>query len=74
MELLIHVYKIYLSIALQLLAATLTLPQAPFVDFLGLAIAIISAILAIYLGINATWLVFCSALIGWGASLLGYTR
>ncbi|MEH2404175.1 hypothetical protein [Nostoc sp.] len=66
-------YKIYLNITLQLLAATLTLPQAPFVDFLGLAIAIVSAILAIYLSINAAWLVFGSALIGWGASLLGYT-
>ena len=47
----------YLNITLQLLAATLTLPQAPFVDFLGLAIAIVSAILAIHLGINAAWLV-----------------
>ncbi|NEU79347.1 chromate efflux transporter [Nostoc sp. UIC 10630] len=59
---------------LQLGAATLTLPQAPFVDFLGLAIAIVSAILAIHFRINAAWLVFGSALIGWGATLLGYTR
>ncbi|MHC5737531.1 chromate efflux transporter [Nostoc sp.] len=59
---------------LQLGAATLTLPQAPFVDFLGCAIAIVSAILAIHFRINAAWLVFGSALIGWGASLLGYTR
>ncbi|MEH2176526.1 chromate efflux transporter [Nostoc sp.] len=59
---------------LQLGAATLTLLQAPFVDFLGLAIAIVSAILAIHFRINAAWLVFGSALIGWGASLLGYTR
>ncbi|MEH2009363.1 chromate efflux transporter [Nostoc sp.] len=59
---------------LQLGAATLILPQAPFIDFLGLAIAIVSAILVIRLGINAAWLVFGSALIGWGASLLGYTR
>jgi chromate transporter len=59
---------------LQLGAATLTLPQAPFVDFLGLAIAIVSAILAIHFRINAAWLVFGSAFIGWGASLLGYTR
>ncbi|MHC5934419.1 chromate efflux transporter [Nostoc sp.] len=58
---------------LQLGAATLTLPQAPFVDFLGLAIAIISAILAIGFRLNAAWLVFGSALIGWGASLLDYT-
>ncbi|MEH2258859.1 chromate efflux transporter [Nostoc sp.] len=59
---------------LQLGAATLTLPQHPFVDFLGLAIAIVSAILAIHFRINAAWLVFGSAFIGWGASLLGYTR
>jgi chromate transporter len=59
---------------LQLGAATLTLPQAPFVDFLGLAIAIVSAILAIHFRINAAWLVFGSAFIGWGATLLGYTR
>ncbi|MHC5766808.1 MAG: chromate efflux transporter [Nostoc sp.] len=59
---------------LQLGAATLTLPQAPFVDFLGLAIAIVSAILAIHFRINAAWLVFGSAFIGWGASLLGYTQ
>ncbi|MEH2088124.1 chromate efflux transporter [Nostoc sp.] len=58
----------------QLGVATLTLPQAPFVDFLGLAIAIVSAILAIHFRINAAWLVFGSAFIGWGASLLGYTR
>ncbi|QKQ74856.1 chromate efflux transporter [Nostoc sp. TCL240-02] len=59
---------------LQLGAATLRLPQAPFVDFLGLAIAIVSAILAIRFRINAAWLVFGSAFIGWGVTLLGYTR
>ncbi|MEH2193288.1 MAG: chromate efflux transporter [Nostoc sp.] len=59
---------------LQLGATTLTLPQAPFVDFLGLAIAIVSAILAIHFRFNAAWLVFGSAFIGWGASLLGYTH
>lgn len=59
---------------LQLGTATLTLPQSPFIDFLGLAIAIVSAILAIHFRINAAWLVFGSAFIGWGASLLGYTR
>ncbi|MEH2284327.1 MAG: chromate efflux transporter [Nostoc sp.] len=57
----------------QLGTATLTLPQAPFVDFLGLAIAIVSAILAIHFRINAAWLVFGSAFMGWGASFLGYT-
>ncbi|MEH2318643.1 chromate efflux transporter [Nostoc sp.] len=59
---------------LQLGAATLTLPQAPFADFLGFAIAIVSAILAIRFHLNAACLVFGSALIGWGASLLGYTQ
>ncbi|MFN6461675.1 MAG: chromate efflux transporter [Nostoc sp. DedVER02] len=59
---------------LQLGVATLTLPQAPFIDFLGLAITIVCAILAIHFRINAAWLVFGSAFIGWGASLLGYTR
>ncbi|MDZ8070852.1 MAG: chromate efflux transporter [Nostoc sp. DedQUE08] len=59
---------------LQLGIVTLTLPQAPFVDFLGLAIAIVCAILAIHFRINAAWLVFGSAFIGWVASLLGYTR
>ncbi|MEH1824665.1 MAG: chromate efflux transporter [Nostoc sp.] len=59
---------------LQLGTATLTLRQAPFVDFLALAIAIVSAILAIRFRINAAWLVFGSAFIGWGASLLGYIR
>lgn len=57
----------------QLGTATLTLPQAPFVDFLGLAIAIVSAILAIHFRINAAWLVFGSAFMGLGASFLGYT-
>ncbi|MCW5316754.1 chromate efflux transporter [Nostoc sp. KVJ3] len=59
---------------LQLGITTLTLPQSPFVDFLGLAIAIVSAILAIHVGINSIWLVFGSALIGWGASFFGYIR
>ncbi|MBN3943198.1 chromate transporter [Nostoc sp. NMS9] len=59
---------------LQLGVGTLTLLQHPFVDFLGLAIAIVSAILAIHFRINAAWLVFGSAFIGWVALLLGYTR
>ncbi|MDZ8258843.1 chromate efflux transporter [Nostoc sp. ChiQUE01b] len=59
---------------LQLGVGTLILPQHPFVDFLGLAIAIVSAILAIHFRLNAAWLVFGSAFIGWVASLLGYTR
>jgi chromate transporter len=58
-------------VTLQLGAATLTVPEAPFVDFLAVAIAIVSAILAIRFSINAAWLVLGAALIGLTASLLG---
>ncbi|MDP8965315.1 MAG: chromate efflux transporter [Cyanobacteriota bacterium] len=58
-------------VTLQLGAATLTVPEAPFVDFLALAIAIVSAILAIRFSINAAWLVLGAALIGLIASVLG---
>ncbi|MFH7026458.1 MAG: chromate efflux transporter [Heteroscytonema crispum UTEX LB 1556] len=61
-------------VTLQLATATFRLPQAPFVDFLALAIAIISAVLAIRFRINAAWLVLGGALIGAGASILGYIR
>jgi chromate transporter len=59
-------------VTFQLGAATLTVPEAPFVDFLAGAIAIVSAVLAIRFNISAAWLVLGAALIGWGASLLGY--
>lgn len=61
-------------VTLQLGAATLTVPKPPFVDFLAVAITIVSAILAIRFSINAASLVLGAALIGWGALLLGYTR
>ena len=58
-------------VTLQLGVTTLTVPKAPFVDFLAVAIAIVSAILAIRFSINAAWLVLGAALIGLTASLLG---
>jgi chromate transporter len=61
-------------VTIQLAIATLTLPKAPFLDFLAVAIAIISAVLAIRFRINAAWLVLGGAVIGWGAALLGYVR
>jgi chromate transporter len=61
-------------VTLQLATATLRLPQTPFVDFLALAIAFISAVLAIRFRINAAWLVLGGALIGAGASILGYVQ
>lgn len=60
-------------VTLELAAATL-IPKAAYVDFLAVAIAIISAVLLIRFRINAAWLVFGGAGIGWVASLLGYTR
>lgn len=60
-------------VTLQLGAATLTVAKPPYVDFLAVVIAVISAILAIRYQINAAWIVLGAACIGWGASLLGYT-
>jgi chromate transporter len=54
-------------VSLQLGVVTLTLPKAPFVDFLAVVIAVISAVLAIHLRVNSAWLVLGGALIGWGA-------
>jgi len=62
-----------LVVTLELAAATL-IPKAAYVDFLAVAIAVISAVLVIRFRINAAWLVFGGAFIGWVASLLGYTR
>jgi chromate transporter len=61
-------------VTLQLATATFRLPQTPFIDFLALAIALISAVFAIRFRINAAWLVLGGALIGAGASVLGYIR
>jgi chromate transporter len=47
---------------------------APYVDFLGLAIALICAVLAIRYSVNAAWLVLGGGFIGWTASILGYIQ
>ncbi|AFZ24816.1 chromate transporter, chromate ion transporter family [Cylindrospermum stagnale PCC 7417] len=60
--------------SLQLGKVTLTLPQAPYLDFLAVAIAIVSAVFALRFRLNAAWLVLGGALIGWSASVLGYIR
>lgn len=57
-------------VTLQLGIATFKLSQAPFIDFLAVAIAIGSTVLAIRYKINAAWLVLGGALIGWGAKIL----
>lgn len=61
-------------VTLQLGAATLTVPEFPFMDFLAVAIAIVSAVLAIRFQFNAAWLVVGAAAIGWVASRLGYSQ
>lgn len=63
-----------LVVTLQLGLAALTIGKPPYVDFLAVAIAIISAILAIYYQTNAAWIVLGAALMGWGALLLGYSN
>jgi chromate transporter len=60
-------------VTLQLGVTTLTVVNFPFIDFLAVAIAIMSAVLAIRFQFNAAWLVLGAAVIGWGASLLGYS-
>ncbi|ADI65442.1 chromate efflux transporter [Trichormus azollae] len=57
---------------LQLGITTFTFIKTPYVDFFGLAIFLISVILAIHYRINAAWLVLGGSLIGWGVSILGY--
>ncbi len=49
---------------LQLGITTLILKSAPYLDFLGLAIALSAAVLAIRYRINAAWLVLGGSLIG----------
>lgn len=58
-------------VTLQLGAATLLVAKAPYVDFVALAIALLSAVLAIRFNINAAWLVLGAAVIGWLAVTLG---
>jgi chromate transporter len=60
-------------VTLQLGITTLTVLNFPFIDFLAVAIAIMSAVLAIRFQFNAAWLVLGAAVIGWGAALLGYS-
>jgi chromate transporter len=57
---------------LQLGLTTLTLTKAPYVDGLGIAIALTSAVLVMRYRVNAAWIVLGSALISWGALLIGY--
>ncbi len=59
---------------IQLGIATLTLPKIPYIDFLGLGIAVISAILVIRYHINAAFLILAGGIIGWGAVIFGYIR
>ncbi|BAZ40424.1 chromate transporter [Calothrix sp. NIES-4101] len=56
-------------VTLQLGIATLTLTKAPFVDFLAVIIAIISAVFLIRFKVNSAWLVGGGAIIGLLTSL-----
>ncbi|MTJ51743.1 chromate efflux transporter [Anabaena sp. UHCC 0253] len=58
---------------IQLAIATLSLTKTPYIDFLGLGIAIISGILVIRYRINAVYLILGGAMIGWGAAIFGYS-
>ncbi|BAZ88087.1 chromate efflux transporter [Dolichospermum compactum] len=60
--------------ALQLGIATLKIAKPPYVDILGIAIALISIVLITRYRINAAWLVLGSSLIGYGAMALGYIK
>jgi chromate transporter len=59
---------------LQLAVTTLTSAKPPYIDFLGLAIALTSSILATCYRINTAWLVLGGAVVGWIALFLGYVR
>lgn len=61
-------------VTLQLAIATLGKSTLPYVDGLAVAIAIISAILAMRLRVNAAWLVLGGAVVGWVAFSLGYLQ
>jgi len=60
--------------ALQLGIATLNIAKPPYVDILGIAIALTSTVLTTRYRINAAWLVLGSSLIGYGAMALGYIK
>lgn len=53
---------------LQLGIATLGVSHAPYLDILGVGIAITSAVLGLRFRIHSAWLVLGGGLIGWGAS------
>ncbi len=59
---------------IQLGMATLILPKTHYLDFLGLGITLISAILVIHYRINAAYLILAGGIIGWGAVIFGYSR
>ncbi|MDP5016624.1 MAG: chromate efflux transporter [Dolichospermum sp.] len=59
---------------MQLGIATLIFPKTHYLDFLGLGIAVISAILVIRYRINAALLILGGGIIGWGAVIFGYSR
>jgi len=54
---------------IQLGTATLIIPKVPYIDIIGMAIALVSTILAIRYRINAAYLVLGGALIGWSVTL-----
>lgn len=57
---------------MQLGMATLILPKTHYLDFLGLGISVISAILVLFYRINAMYLILGGGIIGWVALILGY--
>jgi chromate transporter len=57
---------------IQLGIATLIVPKTHDLDFLGLGIAVISAILVIRYRINAAYLIIGGGVIGWIALIFGY--
>jgi chromate transporter len=59
---------------IQLGIATLILPKTNSLDFLGLGIAVISAILVIRYRINSIYLILAGSIIGGSALILGYLR
>ncbi|GAP94720.1 chromate efflux transporter [Leptolyngbya sp. NIES-2104] len=60
------------AVTVQLAIATLGKSTVPYVDLLAIAIALISAVLALRFRVGAAWLVVGGALIGWIALTLGY--
>ncbi|MBD1824588.1 chromate efflux transporter [Cyanobacteria bacterium FACHB-DQ100] len=61
-------------VTIQLAIATFSKSSAPYVDGLAVAIALLSAVLALQFRVSAAWLVLGGAAIGWIAFTLGYVR